>query len=689
VDLVEARQLVEGGAEQLQALFAASRPELLIDEGAYLARVDRSASARGGDPSPALAPRGRSAARFGADIGLVRAEASPDGSDAEVELWFDDREEDTEIELRARWRVEDAATDTSPFGSFTLDYAGLAGGGLGSALIEGSLATSGAGFTLFESTGDVFAVPLPGSAASLVQAAASIEPDGSGGVVKVVERTRRDDGDGDSGVVTHEHLLAFDATTVSRTRDGEDQPLADRTDGRELVWRYELFHATGPEAGSLVVPDQGFAIVGPDGDPGHFGAGGAEVAADVVLSAGDVVRRPAAAGEGEDELLTLVDAPGRLLRCVREDLDLAGLEHVPFEWARWDGVEGATVLERVRWSGGLWTAYAAFDFDSRTWEPVDPARVLDTATLGFLSLWSEAVGGPAAWVHGSNELFAYERFEVDEEDDVFLGADELELFGLFESIGSRILADEAERGEVFLDEEVPADAHRFEFHVDDLTLYHDTGSALRRVGLAAGEVPDGGVNGWGLVSGALVPDLTGVAGPADVFALDEHYVWETGANAWNRHRGFRNAGSERVRVERPLRFEYEHDAADDRNGEAGWAGRSVVLTYHGPGRLEGIPLVEVDLDGDLETDRFEPAFQSADGTRVGPGGAWVVRAVDVEERLAGAPPGSAPSTVSASDLVVPGSDVYDPPTIGSAPELAEAPRVVEGERVDGGDVVEP
>ncbi len=669
----------------------------LLNAETYAVQANALPVARGASIRASATARGRSFAARAADYELWSVDSTRTGGPHDVAAWLPR----VDVEFGAQTVFFDASISSSvsaarPFGVMQLDYAGAAdAASLGAPGFSGSFASYGgsksaSGFRVFEAAGDLTAVPAPGERASEVQAAVELDVSGASGRARVFRRERFDDGGGDSGIVASEWLLEFDADTVVRSRDGAPAEAFSRAAPERHAWSYGLYAPGGPDAGERIDVANGLGVRTAGGVRGWLGPFGLWFPPGVTVLDGDDVVHDAW-GASEEVHYTVRRAPGRLVRMTKNTLDLTELDDQVFEWFETDAMLGTTTLYEVTYDSmaSAWTKLAVFDEPSSAFVALTPTELVDIASEGALPLYSTALGGPVAFVDGNTYVTWYELEIVDGSDPVFGGgATELELFGFMDCLRSGLTAAEVEAGDIELaDATDPTDGHRFVFAQSDLTLYHDptkTGMPLERVGLADGEVPASGLFAWGMTSGPLIAASSVPSGTVEgVWDVDELYVWETGANAWNAFGGLVDMGGDFVDVPLPARFAYRHSTLRDRNASAAYDGRCFVLEFDRTHGVVGFPRVGYDLDGDTEPDRFVPAVSLADGVMLGPiGSEAVVKAVELEEWLTpDAGYAGALTVFAANDLVVPDVRDYTTPAIGTAPVVVQPPRVVSGEIV--------
>jgi hypothetical protein len=661
----------------------------LVNEGPYLAQVNSTICDKGQDQS-ASATGQSSGAVDQFQLWTVDSARPSSTAPQSVHYWIPEEEQGEALTIFVDMLLTHGVDDQFPFGEFTLDFAGATDeSALGSAVFGGALEanrleTGFSGFQLYFANGNVNQVPSPGDHAENTAATVVVRPDQQGGSARVRRLTREDFGSGDTGIISDEYQIAYDSTHFLRALNGGVPQAFHRDEFVGNVWRYNLYHASGPQAGERVELDSGFGFRTSSGDFGWIGYWGMWTPEGVIVASGDTITREEFGEAGES--YTVFRAPGKLIRNTRRTLALAELGGQTFQWWYFDPTNGPTsyvveydVLTTV------WQKIGTQAPGSPTINPIDPPQVIDTAALGFLNMWSQSLGGPTSYVDGETFVTYYAQQFVDGSDPVFAGGD-LDLFGLVQCLRPDITGAEAEAGNVFLpDAPDVASPHSFSFSKDDLTLYLDEGSGLERVGLATGEAPQSGPFTWGMRSGPLVTSTAGLANVWDVWSATEFYVWETGANDWNQFTRVIDSGGAFVQFDAPITFTYVQASGDDRNGDDSKVGQTYFLNYGGPGQLWGLPQEGVDLNADGQPDRWYPVVNLADGVLLGPTGTeYVVKGLEIEQTLAPDPAyAGALDLDDANALVIPSGSLYTTPDIGPAPVVTDPPRVVQGVVVSG------
>ncbi len=672
----------------------------MINEGNYNALIDASLADEGGSQdTDAGQSSGSNEPEY--QMWVVNSTRTSDTSPQHVKVWVpdDDPEDDWDQVIRVKTVVTEGVTEENPFGQFTLNFAGIDpdGGSVLDPMMHGTLMTNdplsgSVGFSFFENQGDVDEVQAPGDYSHRVRVNVQMNADQSEGEAKILQQERFNRGEGDSGLISNEYLIAFNDQYFLRQIDGGDEVVFSRTDYEEMAWRYVLYNADGEDIGNRVDLESGFGFRTENDDYGHIGYWGMWLPPGVTVEDGDTVFRDVYGEDTEGESYTLVKSPGRLIKHERNTIDVADVEDDPFRWWEWDpiGEEGHEYI--IVYSGGLWLRIFEVDWETGDKIEIDPPTVIDTETIGYLNMWSDSLGGPAAWVHDDPLFVTYfAKTFVNASDDLFTSASTATLLGFVDCLRSELTAEEVEMGDIFMGHAPDLGTpHEFVFSSDDLTLYYDptgTGDPLLQVGLAPGEIPTEGPNLWGMHSGPLVTDTAGLTDIWEVWNADVFYSYETGHNTWNWYVGLLDAFEEPVVFDPPIQFTYTHSTANDRNGDATYDGKTFFLDYGGPGDLWGLPEDGVDLNDDGSPDRWYPVVSLADGVLLGPTGTeYVVKAMEIEQALQEDPSGDGElDIVDASNLVLPDASDYAAPTIGDKPVVDEPPRVIAGEVVGDDD----
>lgn len=665
----------------------------LVNEPPYLAQIDESECAQGSNQDSNSSETGQSSGAQGEGLTLWTVESTRASASAPqiVHVWVPEEEEpDMPATIQVVNTITEGVSDANPFGEFQIDFAGVAneGGSIDDPFFHGTLETiddsASIGFEMFFSKGDLESVPASGESAEETQASVLIDADQTSGSARILAQQRGDFGMGDSGLLASEFLIAFDDAHMLRSIDGGAAEAFFRDQFTETAWRYNLYYADGENIGERVELNGGFGIRTEAGDYGYAGYYGVWFPDEVTLENGETVVRSVFDEPTEDVPYTIVKGGGKAIRNTRNSIGLSDIVGDLFQWDYYNPESMTFARYQVSHDGSNWTTVAVWNDETFSWDALDVPEVIDTASIGFLSLYSDALGGPASFTHNDDEVIYWTREILTPADAVLQGVASIDLYGYFNCLRSGILGSEADSGFVFLQPQFDVSMpYHYVFDVATLTLMLDVngdGSELVNVGLAGGEAPTTGPNIWGMVSGALVSDTSGYLDPNEIWGAEVFYTYETGHNSWNVYTGLVDAAGADVVFDPPIQFNYVHTTANDRNGDSTYDGKTYLLFYNGPGDLGGLPYFGIDFDADGSEDRFYPVFSLADGILLGPSGTeYVLKALELEQSLLmdGAYAGSLDLT-GASDLVLPDGSSYQAPDIGAAPVITDPPRVIEG-----------
>ena len=661
----------------------------MVNEGPYLAQITLGECETGGNQDSGASDSGQSSGGGNQiDLFTVDCTRSSNSGAQLVQFWVPEEGRDGEpaATIHAEMTLTEAASLADPFGQFQLNFAGVpdAGGDILDPSMWGVLETldstdSSIGFNFYSSQGNVNVAPGNGEFAHLAQVAVIMDETQESGAARIRVRERHNfPPDGDSGIKEGEWVLAFDSTHIKRKLDNEATVTLSRTDYNTNVWRYNLYHHSGPNEGERVELSSGFGFRTEDDDYGWIGYHGMWVPDDVTVDSGDTIYRDSF-GDEAVESYTLVQAPGKLIKNTKSTMLLTELSGQNFRW--WDFNENSDYL--LEYSTGAWWRLATWDNESHSWTDITPVELdVNTEAGGWLGMWSDTLGGRVNFVLGDTFITYFAESIVNASDDIFTGSNgTVPLFGYFQCLDAELTATEVESGAIFLNDSMNVQTpHEYLFDSSDLTLYWDDVGTLRQVGLATGQVPTTGPNMWGMHSGPLVTSTETLTEVWDIWDVDTFYAYETGHNDWNRYSAVIDEDEDMVVFDPPLQFLYTHDQTSDRNDDNSFDGQNFFFEYGGNGNLHGIPHDGFDIDGDNEPDRWYPRFSIEDGVFMGPTGSeYVVRAMEMEQTLQ-ADPGGAPtlSLNAGNSLTLPDGSNYTTPTNGAQPAVTDPPAVIDG-----------
>lgn len=659
----------------------------MVNEGPYIAQVDTALCEKGGNQDASGSGQSEGGDR-GIELFTVNSRRASNGEAQVVHFWVpNDDSPFGASTIRAEMRIRGAATRQNPFGVLSLDFAMPTAGDYGDPLMYGRIETfdgtsDSIGFSFFQSEGDTSIPHNPGDFSRSSAAAVSMSSDQSTGAAKVRVAERSNFGGGDTGEVISEWKLAFNDTHVKRQLNGGTVTTLSRTNFDTKVWRYNLYHNTGANAGQRVQRNSGFGFRTANDDYGWIGYYGLWVDGGASLASGATLFKDEW-GVETPEQYTLLRAPGKLIRYSKNTMDLVDLSGQTFRWWDW----GADTEYLVEYATASWWKLATWDNNSNSWTDLGSPVLLDVNSDagGWLDMWSDSLGGQVSYVDGASSITYYERELVNGSDPIFTGQTRVAFYGYFDCLKAQMNASDAEAGTIYLpDSNSVGTPYIYRFDVTDLTLYYDpdgTDTSSTAAGLAPGQEPTTGNYLWGMNSGPLVTNTAGLTNTWDLWGEDEFYTYETGHNEWNQYAAVIDSNTDMVNFDPPLQFLYTHSQQNDRNDDATYAGQKFFLEYGGAGDLHGFPYEGVDIDGDSNPDRWYPQFSLEDGVVFGPTGTeYTVRAIEMEQSLQADPGGAPGLSISDADaLTLPDGSGYSTPTNGAQPTVTDPPAVIDGE----------
>ncbi len=650
----------------------------LVNQGPYLALIE--VQERDGDSSPSSGNASSATNAVEYESWIVNSTRSSNTSPQSVRFWIEGEEEvdqnvsiDSTIHAKSEVTAEPDAQN--PFGRFSLDYA-MTVDGTDTMFQRGTLSAgpSGNGMAGFSFLGDTVNPNDGGDTQIAVETNAA----------RTSGRARVRATDWNTGLPI-QFLIAFDGNQFARKIAGQVQ-VFDRDRFRINTWGYNLYWAAngnGHSAGDRVQLESGFPFTfNYQGARsfGHVGYWGIWSSVSGLPANGAIVTRDQA---GTPEQYTVVRAPGKLIHVEKVELPLADLDNATFEWWDWNsGSQFMIVYEHDAQSGiGTFSKIAEWNQLDSNWDDIDPAEALTINPGDWFGFWSRTLGGSISYLGGATSVTIQKQSYASADDTLFNGANSITLYGLTQCLKSAMTASQVEIGDIWLADAAPETPWEFTFSETTRGLTRNGA----RVGLMAGEVPTSGPFLGGMRSGPLSttsPEQLGITEAWQMWNLDEFYFWETGHNDWNQFATVRNSTNDFVQFDAPLGFLYEHEQVNDANDSADFAGQTFWLEYGGPGQFWGIPQGEVDVDGDLVTDRWYPQFSLRDGTVVGANGEYVVRAIESElsmlPTIHPVPPSLLQALTAAAQLVLPTLAGWTNPVDHNIPTNLGAPKVVGG-----------
>ena len=662
----------------------------MVNTGPYNAQLDEARCQTGSDPSSSSEGQSSGGNGVQPSIWVVDSTRADNDSPQLVDIWVPNDNQGGAGHIYVQCTINAGPTTANPYGDFFMNFAGIpdVGGDIDNPNEWGTLSTTDAsgaqtGFSFYQSHGDVNQVPAQGEGAETTAVTVQFNADQTAGQARLSRLYRYNDPmGGDTGIQSEEFLLDVAGDEVLRQLGNDVPQCYSRTQFNYNTYRYNLYELDGANAGQRVELNSGFPIR-KNGYYGWLGYWGVWMPPAADLQNGDIVER-VEYGSATVSNYTIVQAPGKLIKFTRNQLLLVDGEGQTFDWWSFNG--GQPERFQVELTGSVFMKVAEWDDQGQVWEPLLVPEQIDTASLGFLNMYSQSLGGPVGYVDGDTSLTYFAQEFINGSSTLFdlAVAGDVALYGYTQCLDSAITGAEAEMGDVFLADSYDVNTpYLFQFSQASLTLYQDVngdGSLLTQVGLADGEAPAFGPFTWGLRSGPLVTDPSGLVNTWDLWNQSVFYQYETGPNAWNQYTTAMDDQGAFVVFDSPLQFSYRHATANDANGDSTYDDQTFQLNYGGVGNLWGLPSVGSDFDGDGDDDRFFPACSLVDGTELTANGVtYVVRAIESELTLLEVLGGCGTlDTANAAGLTLPTAADYTTPNIGPKPVVNAPPAVIEG-----------
>jgi len=672
----------------------------MVNKGAYRALVDENGcdttSSQVQDPSATNQSSGAQATTF--NEWTVDSSRSDVQSPETIKFWVPDNEDGMTFHLFGKTRVLEEASDTVPFGKFIMNYKATANpDGTGGTGIQGTMGSVDTlpgriGFKLFEKDGKGVDLPHnPGEFSEESRINVDMTADQTAGFAHLKNRYRENFGQGDSGVMEQDSLVAFDNIHFLRQLGTDSPVLFFRDQFVKRIFSYNLYHAEGPNAGQRVELNTGFPIRTQGGDFGWMGYWGMWLPDGVTVNDGDTIFRSERRSSQETPL-TVIQAPGKMVKHTRHFLNLTDADGMIFSW--WDYDETTMTGEQVELqytaATDSWDKIATWDEMINDWVMLESPVPVIFLPGQSVFMWSDSLQGNVNFIAGETSVkFWTGTFVNGADPDLFPagGNGQATLYALTDLLKPGMTAAEAEAGDTILPPKDIANPYQLVFGKDNLTLSLDpdgSGANLQEIGLAPGEVPTSGPFIWGMQTGPLVlqdpATIPGVVNPWDLWNVAVFYTYETGTNPWNHYTAVKDGTGQVLTFDPPITFTYVHSTANDANGDSTFNGQTFQLHFGGNGQFWGIPFESQDLSGDGQFDRQFPLFSIKDGVVLGPNNEYVIKADEgtllLMEDVAGS---STLDVTDAQALTLPdGSDFTDPTTIGVKPKVTDPPAVIAG-----------
>ncbi len=522
------------------------------------------------------------------------------------------------------------------------------------------------------------------------------------------------------------HMAVAASNSELDAQTYETEVCLSRDDFDEVAWNYALFNKAD---GSEVEINSGFPVkVDYDGDGtgsdangfegyGHIGYWGAWRDDGQNFDDGEMVQQ-ATYDDTVGESYTVRVSPGRLVRNSIETEALTNLDGVEFyTWMHESQYSIGDINEDMDTDDGFEVVVEVNDADDGfnvvayvVWEEQNGEYMRNQTTLAnpvaivlasdeTLYMHSNQLGGDAQFTQGSDAIRFFGRSYVNGSEtgtgELFDSATSVTLKCFERCLDVGVTTNDLDQEQNAFVGDSYDTAQDYSFALADLTLRIATDSVGFASNVTEQDLQGAQFWNWGMHSGPMVKD--GAATSISDFhtklgdgTITEFYVWETGPFDWMQGIRLVNASDEVVTFDAPIAFKYTHATANDRNGDSAADGQTFLLEYGGYGNLWGLPWVE-----DQESGHYYPLIRGiADAVEMGPNDIYIVKALDIEQKMSSASSAHAPDSAEAlafcSDIAlgtpsqaVPSDITLDVFNIGTMPDVTDqAPSVVDGELVN-------
>ena len=716
----------------------------MVNQGPYIAMVNEDKCEQGQNQSNSANGPSNSAQATQFNNWTINSTRASNDDPQIVELWVPgDEPNPTDPQgvmssqtIVIEMRITEGASDSNPFGSFTMNFKGVVdgseipGGTAGEEveLMHGILETvdnnsSSAQFRFYNATGITNDDSL-----NLVfgseEAVNVIMEDADGTAGKAITTNQSAFSSAGAPILTTtNYAIAFNATNLARGIDNDDDQNLDeaaclsRDDFNTQVWRYNLYHKDAGTFNNQQVVDgqrvevnSGFpfsydsnndtindaygyvSYMGLWSDSGNLADGTNIVEFDYVNDA--------------EINHTINVSNGRLIRRIASSEPLStfqGDEFMFWGWhpnlQRWDqwivvvsNDNNFSITEHVSWGDAGPERSTTFDNDNNPETPeVDVTAILNLLDHETISFWSDALNTNVVYTQdnsvapGARTVTYYgDEYIYPGDANLFANSNDVTLY-CYERclIGGLTQADVDAASDD--DDLLYAYAGTpFQYMLSSTNGKLVLTDVSNNMEVSAADLDMSALGfGGGISTGEMVTSpLVNAAEPWLVYEQPETYRFETGANEWNRLVTVTDANDQVETFSPPLHFPYTHSTENDANNDPTYDGKKFVLEYNGPGNLWGFPWVSDD-DGR----RWHRAITLADGTELSDGNnTFVVKAVESEQSMQAVNSTEcdsldAASVLSDPNLTLPTSADLNAisNTVADKPVVTDAPAVIEGE----------
>ena len=680
----------------------------MVNQGAYTAMINGD-KCRQGENQSSAGSSGQSSGGQSTEYELWTVDSTREDNTAPqyVNIWVPEEggegEEGDVMEAQTilvQMRIDEGVSDDKPFGDFTMNFKGVVE-------IQGSEQTTMHGMlrTVDNADGDLQFefINLGGGAInanlddfSFTEATSVIMGDADGSSGRALAYRAFDE---QAFNASSTFAINFDSSHVLRGKDDDDDEIIDasqclsRTEFDSQVWRYNVYHkADGSYNGSTVTAGERVALNSGfpfkyNGRHGHMSYWGMWYDGSTAIPDGATIQKFDYATD-ESTPMTVNIAPGKLIRREANTETLTSLQGDEFMfWGEHSSLGFGEYVVTVNGSNAF-VITESFQWGESGPEMTDVVDddITPSSDGQNLWLWSDALGGNIVYVHdtgvasGDREVTFYGESFVSPDDDTVSGGnltlycyDRCLIGGL-----SQGDVDAAEAGNGVDDLYYASGAQRVytaEVSGGKLLLRDSTNSELVS---ADGLDLDALGHEWGINTGDM--STTALGGNWwEIYNQEVSYRWETGSQDWNKMITVEDANGDFASFDRPISMSYTHSTTNDRNADASYNGKKLLLQYGGNGDLWGFPWSE---DGE----RWFTAVTLKDGVTLSDGtNDFVVKAIEMEQTMQEDPGACTDldidSLFSDAELELPTADDIGTVSfdLSDKPTVTDSPAVIEGE----------
>ena len=708
-----------GQVNMIACIMHALRPDALVNQGNYVALVDKNKCDQDKRSSTANSGTTSDGATAAASYvtAVVNSSRASNTDPMIVKTWLELEEQGVKQTIFVHISASQAPSASNSYGVFRLDYCGKMDGGTGCpsrGYLEGM--TTGLNFYQLDDNGQ-------NSQTTALRLVTASGASGSGRLQT------------DSPFEHSAFTFAYDGTLYRRADDNGEQCFARDASDPDTglsIWRYGLYDAT---SGERITRNSGFPIEFASGGTtyngylGYYGLSLPAEANDALTNGSTVEKVDYSSGNSPTRTsYTVLKAPGRLTKYTRHTRTLHSMDKIKFQTfvdmngdSFFAGAQPNTQYE-LYWddAAGHFIVTGAVNCGDNGCQTSDLPSP-QTVSLSYWSSrggaqgWSQSLGGEIFInLQGLSEPLDSSAVQVvfRQQDLVYPADLPATLYCLQNCptaasmqayFGSGAPVDSPFTGSTYNNWQPTPGANVVTYGTDASTAtLRDAGGAPVAFGDAAAyrQHP---MYANGVMSGRLFAHLTdaecdlgsGTYCNWRVNDAEVYYQWQTGPNPWNQFAAVKDSSGSFVTFDAPLQLAYTVPSGA-RYGQ--YAGKSIVLQYGGFGDLQGIPgvcvsrLTNAQVNCNQQGARYVPSFvipydattgQVSEGSKT-----YLVKWLDREIRFAQKPLSACtaagltlPANVAlpaASDLKNPSdasSDVY----IGTEPTVTSAPRVIHGD----------